>query len=98
MQPEHYEARLREHIHEKHESLWFTKLEDWADEDEFRLVLWTATDSNDDVFISIRGALRGIILGCDCSGQYDIRAHDYGRQLNIPVHRIHWMNYSIHLQ
>ena len=26
--PDQYEAKIREHIHEKHESLWFTKLKD----------------------------------------------------------------------
>ena len=96
--PDQYEAKIREHIHEKHESLWFTKLKDWADEHEFRWVLWAQADFNEEVFVSIQDALKAIVVGCDCPSQHEIRARDYGRQLGIPVHRIHWSNYSIHLQ
>jgi|SRR5579871_882527 len=93
-----YEAKIREHIHEKREALWFTKLKDWSDEQEFRWVLWAAADVSGDAFVSIKDALKCIVVGCDCPVHHEIRAHDYGRQLGIRVHRIHWSIYSIHLQ
>jgi len=49
------------HLRQFHPQLFFEKLEDWRDEDEFRFVVWGR--GTDDIYIKYGDALKGVIFG-----------------------------------
>lgn len=54
-------AYVRSHIQTNHRSLFFEKLEDWRNEDEWRIV--AIADSNKPLLLPIEGALVGVLHG-----------------------------------
>jgi Protein of unknown function (DUF2971) len=80
------EAHLDEHVDE----LFFTKLNDWASEVEYRFLLrW---DSEEELFVDVAKVLRGVIAGHAVADEYAPAFQALCEPPGIKLARIWWKN------
>lgn len=70
------------------ESVYFKKSLDWRDENEFRWLLYT--ESTEDIFISITGAVEAVVLGCKFPENQISQVVDYCRKLSCSCYRLNY--------
>ncbi len=78
------------HIAKHRDELFFTKLLDWETEREFRFVV-TTTDV-ESVEISVRDAVRAVILGADLDGAYKPAFAALCDDASVEILRAKWMH------
>jgi hypothetical protein len=87
-----FERYAAAHFHAFVGPLFFEKMQDWRDEDEFRWIV--ADDDGNDKFVDIAASLVGIVYG-DSTGQEDIKSTiDITADLNLTHMAIRWSNSS----
>lgn len=71
----------------------FNKNIDWSYEKEFRWAF--ISDNQENIFVPVKNALAGIVLGCDFDSSLHADAKCLAQQNNIPIERVFWNNGSI---
>jgi hypothetical protein len=81
---------LTHHLERHVRELFFTKLEDWASEEEFRFVLrW---DDDDELYVNVEDALRGVIVGHAVAKEYAPALEALCAPMKVQLAKIQWMN------
>jgi Protein of unknown function (DUF2971) len=83
------QATVQHHVKRFWRELFFEKLRDWADEKEYRWVLWE--DSNEHLF-DFNDSLVGILLGANFPPANLVDLQPYLRQYEIQISSLNWKN------
>jgi hypothetical protein len=87
------EISLMELIESNLKAFLFLKLEDYRDEQEYRMCLYSSTfDDKEGLSIGYGDSLKAIILGCRFPAQYVINMHYYMKEQNIALFQLLWEN------
>jgi hypothetical protein len=81
---------LRDHRNEHYGAFFLLKDKDWESEAEYRWIVFRETD--EPVFISVRPALRAILLGVDFPARRLSDVHRYCQQYDASLSRVLWDN------
>jgi hypothetical protein len=81
---------LTEHLDQHVEELFFTKLEDWASEVEYRLMIrW---DAEDELYVDLQNALKGVIAGHGVADEWAPALEALCDPRDIHLARMWWQN------
>ena len=73
------------------EQFLFQKLEDYRDEQEYRIVLLKDNGMNGiEISVNIENAIAGIITGCDFEPAFNVNIQRISEKYNIPCFHIDW--------
>ena len=87
-----YDAKslVREYFFQHYESCFLTKTSNWKSENEYRWLIHSPTKKPE--YVSIEGAIKGVIVGADFPRVYEGTLKALCKELNIPAGRIQWVN------
>ncbi len=74
---------VRELIERRWQGLFFEKARDWADEKEFRWVVWDT--KHEEHFVPLEDSLRGVVVGPNFDDSLGPSLEDYGKQYDFNV-------------
>jgi hypothetical protein len=83
-------AVLDSKIHRHHKNYFFTKAEDWANENEWRCLL--RGESDDFEYLSIEKSICGIVLGSAFPKVYENAIKPFKERYSIEISRMNWNN------
>lgn len=84
------ERYLKAHIRTYFKRLFFEKMEDWKDEDEYRWVL--IKDEECDLFVDFQDSLRGIIFGVSAKQEQIDSVVQVTKERNLTYEQLVWNN------
>jgi hypothetical protein len=84
------DAAVSKHLARHYGDLFFTKLQDWSDEREFRFIVFGAQP--DPIFVKIAGALVGVCVGWRFHPVYEPALKKLTENLRIQALRCEWEN------
>lgn len=73
-----------------HYEYFFSKLSDWSDEKEMRILAFS--DKTGEIEVDISNAIKYIVLGYKCEGKCRNQIEDCCNRLDIPVIKINYLN------
>jgi hypothetical protein len=79
-----------EHIEKYYSELFFEKRNDWEDENEYRIIIFTSDKSISDLKIDISDCIVGLIVGVDFNKVYEPCVFEACNKYNIEADRIQW--------
>jgi hypothetical protein len=77
-------AHIAKHVRE----IYFEKSLDWADEREYRWLIFTSVDA--DLYVPMKGALAAVVLGDQFPDQHRSAVHDLLVNSDVPIGRMNW--------
>ena len=83
---QHLDAKVKQYYRQ----YFFTKLEDWSSENEWRCVL--RGDNTIPEFVSIDNSLCGIVIGGEFSRVYIPSITPFAEQYSVDIAQMHWRN------
>lgn len=90
---------FEKYIHDNLEGYLFLKLEDYRDEQEYRIVLYSKYFNNkDEVLINYLDSLEGIILGCKFPQVYIEMVMEFCKRLKVNLYYLFWSNGEPYLE
>ena len=89
------ESTARKHLEMFYNKLFFHKVKDWSDENEYRYLLFS-NDSKQHYF-SITNSIKGICLGVDFNEIYIYSILPFCKENNVDVAKIQWHNSEPHV-
>jgi hypothetical protein len=81
---------VREYFFLHYKSCFLTKTIDWKSENEYRWLIHNTTKKPE--FVSIEGAIKGVLVGADFPPKYEETLKSLCKELNIPAGKINWSN------
>ncbi len=81
---------IRDHVANHVAELFFTKLRDWETEFEYRFTVHGSDP--DPVFVSVRHALRAVVIGAATNTNYLPALGELVDRYEIPIFRINWQD------
>ncbi|MDF4993261.1 DUF2971 domain-containing protein [Vibrio parahaemolyticus] len=78
-----------DHLLKFKERLYFEKASDWANENEFRFVVF---ETEEELFLDYKNALRGIVFGHDCTDSDISSIVSATKSLGIRYQKLKWRN------
>lgn len=81
---------LSEHIIKSKNELFFEKRKEWADENEYRIIIYTPELIEDHLYFDISDSIIGIIVGVDFHNVYESCIKNYCLKYKISADRIQW--------
>lgn len=82
----------REHITKHYQALFFEKLNDWRDENEWRAILWS--QSPDPVYVRFGDALVGVMHGAGIDTEVSVKIAEMTDDANVEHMGLTWKNSS----
>lgn len=78
-----------DHLMKFRNRLFFEKASDWANEDEYRFVVF---DCGDQLFMNYKSSLKGIVFGENCSEKHIKDIVDCSRKMGLQYQKLSWRN------
>lgn len=77
-------------IKQHYKSYFFTKVEDWSNENEWRCVL--RGNNSEPEYVSISNSICGIVIGGEFPNVYEPAISPFGEKYSVHISRILWRN------
>lgn len=85
-----FEEYVKAHVESHHKALFFEKVTDWSNENEFRVVVFG--EREEDLYLNIDNAIAGVVFGTDCSEENISKAVSECGKGNVQFEQIVWKN------
>jgi len=85
-----FDEYVKAHVETHHKALFFEKVTDWNNENEFRIVVFGGREEN--LYLNIDGALAGVVFGPDCSEENISNAVSRCDKEKVQFEQIVWKN------
>lgn len=83
---------VNNHIEKYNKELFFEKNIDWADENEFRIILISNNKTDKYIFIKIEDTIEGVVLGVDFPDVYHPSLVPFCEKLGVSIGHIQWQH------